>query len=98
MSDGYEKKDVSVKGIALSTLAIVVLIIVFIVMLRDYFVFNVEKSVTEEIVKNPNIQLIDILKKDKAMLSGYGIIDKEKGIFKIPIEQAMKSVVKDYNN
>ena len=98
MSEGYEKKDVSVRGIFIGTLATVILIIIFVVGLRDYFVFSVEKEKTEQIVNNPNPELIEILKNDKALLSGYGIIDKEKGIYKIPIEQAMKSVVYDYNN
>ena len=97
MSEGYEKKDVSVKGIAFGAAATVALIIIFIVGIRDYFVFNMEKSKYEQIVKNPNLDLMEILRKDKALLTGYGLIDKESGIYKIPIGQAMKLVVKDYN-
>lgn len=97
MSEGYEKKDVSIKALFIGTFATVFLILIFIVGLRDYFIFNIEKSITAEIINNPNIELIEIIKKDKAMLNGYGVIDKEKGVYKIPIEQAMKTVIRDYS-
>ena len=96
MSQSYEKKDVSVRGLVLGAFATVLLIIVFIVGLRDYFIFTSDKSMTLEIVDHPNPELIEILKKDSLMLNGYSVIDKEKGIYKIPVDAAMKSVVRDY--
>jgi len=96
MSESYEKKDVSVRALVLGAFATVLLIIAFIVGLRDYFIFTTEKTKTLEIVDHPNPELIEILKKDSLMLNGYAVIDNEKGIYKIPVEQAMKSVLKDY--
>lgn len=98
MSEGYEKRDVSVKAIGLGTLATVLLIVVFIVFLRDYFILAVEKTVHAEIINNPNLELIEINNKDEVLLNGYGVLDKDKGIYKIPIEDAMKAVVSEYNS
>jgi len=78
--------------------AIVLLIVVFIVMLRGYFVLNYEKDVTEEIINNPPQELNEILEKDKKLLSSYSVLDADKGIYQIPIDRAMELVVKDYKS
>ena len=98
MSEGYEKKDVSIKAIGLGTFATVALIVFFVVFIRDYFLLSVDKAVQAEALNNPNPELIEINEKDKELLSGYGILDREKGIYKIPIDEAMKIIVTEYNN
>jgi len=98
MSEGYEKKDISIRAVAIGIIATVLLIVVFVVFLRGYFVLNYEKDLTEEIVNNPSQELQEILDKDKALLDNYGIIDKQKGIYQIPIDSAMKLVVQEYKN
>jgi uncharacterized membrane protein required for colicin V production len=96
MSAGYEKKDVSVKGIALGTVALVLLIIAMVAFVRDYFVFNMEKEITQSILDNPSKELIAIQKSESEQLSNYKIIDSEKGVYQIPIDRAMEIVVKEY--
>ncbi len=96
MSAGYEKKDVSVKGIVLGTVALVLLIIAMVAFVRDYFVFNMEKEITQSILNNPSKELIAIQKSESEQLSSYKIIDSEKGVYQIPIDLAMEIVVKEY--
>ena len=42
---------------------------------------------------NPQQELQDLRAKQKALLEGYGWVNKEGGIARIPIEDAMKMVV-----
>ena len=96
-SAGYEKKDVSTKSLVGATLAIVLIIVIFVVLLRDYFIANVEKAVYEEAVNNPAADLAEIRKTEQELLNNYKIIDKENGVYQIPVDVAMDLVVKDYN-
>ena len=98
MSAGYEKKDVSIKALAIGILATVLLIVAFVVLLRGYFVINYEKSLVEEIVNNPSKELMEIVEKDKKLLSNYSIVDAEKGVYQVPIEKAMEIVVQEYKS
>ncbi|KAA3611194.1 MAG: hypothetical protein D8M58_14565 [Calditrichaeota bacterium] len=97
MSSGYEKKDVSVKGLILGTIGLVLLIIVMVVFVRDYFVYNMENAITESAVNNPAKDLMEIQKAENQLLTRFKVIDKEKGMYQIPIDLAMKLVVQDYN-
>ena len=42
---------------------------------------------------NPQQDLRDLRAKQKALLDGYGWVDKEAGVARIPIEDAMKMIV-----
>jgi len=98
MSAGYEKKDVSIKAVTLGIVGTVLLIVVFVVFLRGYFIINYENDVTQEIIDNPPQELMKIKEKDKKMLSSYSVLDQDKGVYQIPIEKAMDLVVKEYKN
>ena len=98
MSSGYEKKDVSVKGIAIGSIALVVLIVVMVVFVRDYFVFNMENAKTDAALNSPLKELIEIQKTEKDLLTNFRLLDKDKGVYQIPIELAMDLVVQDYKN
>ena len=43
--------------------------------------------------QNPQQELQQLREKQKALLEGYGWVDKEAGVARIPIEEAMKLVV-----
>ncbi len=90
----YEKNDVNVKVMGIIAVLLVVLIAGFVILLDDYFVYNVEKVEVRE--ERPNPELISIRQQADEQLSGYGIVDKEKGLYKIPIDQAMKVVISEY--
>ena len=98
MSAGYEKKDVSIKALTIGILATVLLIVAFVVLLRGYFIINYEKSLTEERINNPSKELIEIVEKDKKLLSNYSVLDADKGVYQVPIEKAMELVVQEYKS
>ena len=43
--------------------------------------------------ENPQQELRDLRAKQKALLEGYGWVNKEAGVARIPIEDAMKMVI-----
>ena len=43
--------------------------------------------------ENPQQELLDLRTKQEALLKGYGWVNKESGVARIPIEDAMKMVV-----
>ena len=43
--------------------------------------------------ENPQQELQELRAKQKALLEGYGWVNKEAGVARIPIEEAMKMVV-----
>jgi hypothetical protein len=45
------------------------------------------------IQENPQQELQELRAKQKAQLEGYGWVDKEAGVARIPIEEAMKMVI-----
>ena len=92
---GYEKRDVSTKALAGGTLAVVLIIVIFIVFLRDYFIFNVEKAVYQDAIM-PDNELIVIEQSALSQIKAYKIIDKDKGIYQIPIDRAMEIIISEY--
>jgi hypothetical protein len=43
--------------------------------------------------ENPQQELQDLRAKQKAMLEGYGWVNKDNGVARIPIDEAMKIIV-----
>ena len=48
---------------------------------------------TPRFQENPQQELQELRAKQKALLEGYGWVNKEAGVARIPIEDAMKMVV-----
>lgn len=93
---GYEKKDVSVKGLIWGTALLVIVVAIMVVGIRGYYVVNMEKERMQTAINSEYSELNAIIEKDTKILTGYSVVDKEKGIYSIPIEQAMKMVVKNH--
>jgi len=96
MPAGYEKKDVSVAAIVTGSVFTIVLVVIFIVLLDSYFVINKEKYIYENVLSVKSPDLDEIRKAEDLMLNYYGIINDDKGIYQIPINQAMQIVVEEY--
>jgi hypothetical protein len=96
MSEGYEKKDVSVTAIVLVSFFTILLVVVFIVLLKDYFVFNKEKYVYNNVLNMKSGEFEALKKANNLMIDDYRVIDKEFGTYQIPIEKAMELVVEEY--
>ena len=90
---GYEKLDINVRfiiGIAVVTIFVLIIIVVI---LNDYFIAEKEQMVYELQLKPESTELRSIRAFETETLTEYKILDEEKGIYRIPIERAMKLIV-----
>jgi hypothetical protein len=87
---GYEKGDVSVGKILLATVAAVIFLVVVIVMLGQFFIVETEEQVQQVVLAPESVTLRELRAREDKALNSYGIIDTTQGIYRIPIERAMK--------
>lgn len=86
---GYEKRDVNMVWITLSSLFICGLIVLFVVFLDSFYIWR--KEVHLEKAQQQQIQQVEqIAEQEDARLKEYGVRDAEKGVYQIPIDEAMR--------
>jgi hypothetical protein len=98
MSDhpaGYEKRDTSIRSIFLTALVSVVLIVVIVLVLYNYFINTREDVFSDQALKPVAPELPAIRRTEDSILGGYGLVDSAAGTYRIPIEQAMKLLAVD---
>ena len=86
---GYELSDVNIVPIVIFTICCVIAIVSAIFILDGYFVHTKEKLLRES-TQFPHTELLDVRAEAKEKLTTYSVIDKEKGIYRIPITRAMQ--------
>jgi len=95
---GYEKRDVNIfMVIGLSVLS-VVLLIVILVFLIDYFVESKEQMIYEAQLQPESADLNSILVTEEEVLTSYKVLDIERGVYRIPVDRAMELLVKEASN
>jgi len=87
---GCEKRDVSVNKIIITGVIAVIVLIFVVIYLVDLFVATKEKIYYEAVLKPESTALRELRAKETDMLNSYGVIDSAAGIYRIPIERAMK--------
>ncbi len=92
---GYEKEDINIQSVFGWALATIVLIAAMLIFLVDYFVVEKEKEVYQAVLKpeSPKLMLLRITEED--ILNNYAVIDANKGIYRIPIDSAMKILAQE---
>lgn len=88
--NGYERQDANpwILGGALA-LGLVILGIILAI-INDYFILEKEKLINEVAMKPESSLLRDVQAHAENLLTTYAVIDSAKGIYRIPIERAMK--------
>lgn len=89
-SAGYEKRDTNVKGIVWVTVISAIIIVVSVVMVNELFIATKEEIVEEVVLKPESVPLRELRARETSILESYGVVDSSKGIYRIPIERAMK--------
>jgi len=88
--NNYERQDAN-PWLLGGALAIgMVLLGISLVLINDYFTLEKEKMMLEVAMKPESSLLRDIRAREEHLLNSYGIVDSSAGIYRIPIEQAMK--------
>ncbi len=97
-SAGYEKRDVNISMvIGLSVLSVVLLIIIL-VFLIDYFVESKEQMIYEAQLQPESADLNSLLVAEEEELTSYKVLDIERGVYRIPVDRAMELLVREASN
>lgn len=89
-ASGYEKQDVNVTKLVIIGLAVVLFLVVSFVFLNEYFLYEKEIVVQEQVLSQPSVRLEDLRAVEDSLLTSYQLIDTTKQIYRIPIDRAME--------
>lgn len=95
-NSGYEKKDVDIKGIVITGIAVTVFIVVSVIALNEYFISERESVVQEVVLKPQSVELKKLRANEDKTLESYELLDSNENIYRIPLEKAME-IVADEN-
>lgn len=94
MSLGYEKSDVSIKSIFMIALISIIIVAALIIGASQYFTSVKEEMITEMTLKPVSVKLLELREFETSQLTTFGLIDSTEGIFRIPIDEAIKKMVR----
>ncbi|MCF7903001.1 MAG: hypothetical protein K9M19_06190 [Candidatus Marinimicrobia bacterium] len=87
---GYEKADIQLKWVAVVGVLFVVMLAAIAIGTKSQFIKDKNEVIYEQVLQPASPQLRDVRAHDEALLNDYQIISRPKGIYQIPIEQAMQ--------
>ena len=91
----YERQDINPKVVILVSVVSVIILIVILVLLSDYFMIEKENIVYETNLKPVSADLREIRSMETETLTNYKLLDKDNGIYQIPIERAMQLIAEE---
>lgn len=94
-SEGYDHSDPAVPSIWAFTIGSVIILVVVIFALQQYFVKIWDDAVYEKVLAAPSPELQDLRNRDNWALTHYSYQDKSKGVVRIPLERAQELVLQD---
>ena len=83
------------KKILLAGGAAIIVLIFLILFSLDYFDTTQEESVDKAAIKSKLMELREMQEREAEILTSYAVIDSVKGIYRIPVEEAMKILVNE---
>lgn len=87
---GYEKKDTNVKVVAWVAVTVIILVIIFAVILNELYVVTKEEVIREAVLEPVPASVLELRAYEDSVLNSYELIDTAAGIYRIPIDSAMK--------
>ena len=94
---GYEKDNMSMKSIVLGYFLGISAFIVSVLFVSFYFDIKKEDYYKKNVMQVESEFTKEYKVSEKKFLKSYNLIDKETGMYSIPIENAMKMVEKKYS-
>ena len=95
MSEGYEKQDVSPKKLGMLVIIGVVVVAIVVIIMNEFFIATREALIEEMVLTPESVALRELRARETDILNSYGIVDAEAGIYRIPIDQAMKLIAEE---
>jgi len=94
---GYEKRDVNVKKLVLWGIAGVIIIVISLVAVTEYFSYVKEDYYYLAVEKPRSQDLMELRDRENRELSSYELLDKEKEIYRIPIKRAIELIAEEHS-
>ena len=89
---GYEKRDVNVNKIIAYTILVMVVLSGIIIGVYEYFNYFTRQLEYEVILNKQSPELKELRAREEQILNNYELLDHSKGIYRIPIDRAMKII------
>lgn len=87
---GYERRDVNMKVLVLTSIVSVIAVAVSLICVDNYFVIEKEKAILDRQLSPVSSTLRDLRAKEDQVLGSYKLIDSTAGRYQLPIERAME--------
>jgi hypothetical protein len=100
MSDGQvlaESDKPNNLAIVIATVVTIVAIVVMVVAVKEYFGFAAQDEIAAKQLSPENTVKRAVKAREQAALSSYQWVDQEKGVVRIPVDEARKLVVRDWD-
>ena len=94
-SEGFDRSEPATGSIWGFTIGSVVILVVVIFALQQYFTKIWNDAVQDKVLAAPSSQLEDVRNRDAYALTHYSYQDKSKGIVRIPLDRAQEMVLQD---
>jgi hypothetical protein len=94
-NEGFDHTEPQSKAIVLFAIGSVLLLILMIVALQQYFDKIWQEAVYEKVLAPPSEQLKALHYREDWYLTHYSFTDKKSGVVRIPLSEAMDKFVKE---
>ncbi|MEZ5360729.1 MAG: hypothetical protein R3F48_18085 [Candidatus Zixiibacteriota bacterium] len=91
-SPGYETKDVNITKILLYGAGGIALLVVFVVLVYNWFSVAKEQAIYEAQLKPESAALRDLRAREAELLGSFAVIDEKAGTYRVPIDRAMEII------
>ena len=92
---GYEKSDANFVVLFGISALIIITIMVCVLGVHEMYTFVRERTYRKAVLEAPNVELIEMQKKSSQILSTYGVVDGNRGVYRVPIEKAKELLVQE---
>jgi hypothetical protein len=74
---------------------LVALMVYFSMTLFNYYAFTTSQAAAESAVF---YEIEDLKSQDNELLTTFGVVDSENGVFRVPVDTAITLILEDYSN
>jgi len=93
--NNYERQDANPWMLGGALAVGMVLLGIALVLINDYFIIEKEKMINEVSMKPESSVLRDVQAHADEILTSYAVVDTAAGLYRIPLERAMKLQAED---
>lgn len=94
-AEGYEKKDINPWTIIIYSVVGIAILAGMVILVYDIYLSAKEEIYYEAVLQPESKDLINIRAVEDSLLNNYQVIDAEKDIYRIPVEEAMRIIARE---